>query len=343
MTLYNVETFTPTLVNNSHDLVQDVEHKIDYLNLTDNTIKSSYITANKGDYIRIKSDAREFFGTITGIEPGDTETKITYYPFHLAFDVDIHYDYSLLTSQSLETWLKNIITAQFINNADTAQNITGLIVTASSTTPNALLGLTENIGNLFSIMTTAFLNYGITITVSFDPQAKIITVNIGKNTESKITIEADLPNIISPEFTFKKTTESYNKLVVYNKDNESEFLVYYKHTDDTISTTNSNRITPVLFDTVFTTVPSGGTFSTASYDLAFNTLTAEKYNNLIELTVCSDDGLVKPDELKIGQETNIIYKDSAYTTVLTGFEYKETTKLIFGAVRTEFTKIWKRR
>jgi hypothetical protein len=343
MTLYNIETFTPNLVNNSHDLIQDIENKIDYLNLEDNTLKSAHLNANKGDYIRIHSESKEFIGIITGIEPGEYETKITYYPFHSVFDVDVHYVYSQLASKSLENWLKDIITEQFINNADTIQNVFGLAITTSTSTTNALLGLTENIGNLFEIITTAFLNHGVVIDVAINPQTKIINLNIGRNDATKITIEADLPNIIESEFTFKKTSKSYNKLVVYNKDNESETAIFYKHTDDSISKINTDRIAPVIFDTIFVTVSSNQTFDEVAYDTAFTTMTAEKYNNLIELTVTDEDDLVKPYDLKIGQEVDIIYKDTLYSTILTGFEFKETTKIIFGAARTELTKLWKRR
>ena len=55
------------------------------------------------------------------------------------------------------------------------------------------------------------------------------------------------------------------------------------------------------------------------------------------------DSLVKPEELEIGQRVRIILQNNEYNTILTGKNEKETTTLIFGAVRLELTKILKGR
>ena len=68
-----------------------------------------------------------------------------------------------------------------------------------------------------------------------------------------------------------------------------------------------------------------------------------EYNNLIEIEVMNDDGLVQPQKLQIGQQATIIRNNTAYQTMLTGKKVSDTTILVFGAVRLELTKKLKRR
>ena len=66
------------------------------------------------------------------------------------------------------------------------------------------------------------------------------------------------------------------------------------------------------------------------------------YSNLIELTMMNGDVLVHPEQLDFGQEVKIISKGISYTSILTGREIGKNTKLIFGTVRLDLTKILRR-
>ena len=63
------------------------------------------------------------------------------------------------------------------------------------------------------------------------------------------------------------------------------------------------------------------------------------YSNLIELTMLNDDSLVKPDTLHFGQVVKVLTDGVSYTSILTGRERGKCTKLIFGTVRLDLTKI----
>ena len=63
-----------------------------------------------------------------------------------------------------------------------------------------------------------------------------------------------------------------------------------------------------------------------------------KYEDYIEIEVACDDSLVKPLDLKIGQQAHIIHEGIQFTTVLSGRIVDTTATLIFGFVRLEFTK-----
>ena len=176
-----------------------------------------------------------------------------------------------------------------------------------------------------------------------DFQAKKVVCTIGKNTASSRTIEAELPNIIDKNIDLGIEKESTNKLIIVNEDDESEKIIYFLHTDDSISTTDENRIEPVIPETVYASASGTKTFADVALEKATATLTATKYNNLIELETTNGDDLVKTRDLAIGQNVSIINDGKSYTTVLTGKKIDDTTTLIFGAVRKELTKKLNRR
>ena len=66
------------------------------------------------------------------------------------------------------------------------------------------------------------------------------------------------------------------------------------------------------------------------------------YSNLIELTMMNGDALVKPEELEFGQVADIISDGQSYRSILTGRERGRNTKLVFGTVRLDLTKILRR-
>ena len=139
------------------------------------------------------------------------------------------------------------------------------------------------------------------------------------------------------------TQESYNKLIVINEASQTEDEIYYLHPDNTINTTNSNRITPVIFTTDFITIASGKTFSESAYDKAVSVLKQNEYNKLIEIETTINDSLINPLTLGIGQKVTVIDGENQHESILTGIKIGKTSILIFGAVRKELSKKLKRR
>jgi len=152
--------------------------------------------------------------------------------------------------------------------------------------------------------------------------------------------------VIEKEVSIKKNEEALNKLIVVNEENPSERLSYYLAVNGTIGNDieEAQRITPVVFETKLVTVGDDEVFEDVALLEAVETLTPEKYDNLIEITLLADDELVKPLEWSIGQETVVLHKKKEYQTILTGMEIRKgTVKLVYGAVRRELTKKLKRR
>ncbi len=74
------------------------------------------------------------------------------------------------------------------------------------------------------------------------------------------------------------------------------------------------------------------------------TFAKNKYSNLIELTTLSDDAMIHPLDISIGQIVEVIHDGVVYNSLLSGREVKDgLVTLIFGTIRLELTKYLKGR
>lgn len=348
MSLYNVEIFTQEFQYRSSMQVSEIEYEFDYLALSKKKIKLLGVDAQRGDFIRISKGNQRLCGIVDGVSDSDTKRVIEYKPILSLFDINVYVDLEALKqdSTSVEQWIADIITETYISSDDALQNIAGLSVSAESSTKGIkTLGLTENVSNLYEIMTNALLYHDIVVDADVDVQRKTISIFLCKRDGVRY-IEADLPNVIEKEISIKKNEEALNKLIVLNEDNPTEKMSFYLSCDGMVSNTieQEKRIIPVVFDTKLISVSDDENFADVAELEAVETLTPEKYDNLIEITVLMSDELVNPLEWSIGQETVVLSAKKEYHTILTGLEIKKgTVKLVFGAVRRELTKKLKRR
>lgn len=351
---YNVEIFSRNMELIQHYNAGDIAYKFDYLSTDENTISIAYNpTVKQGDYIRITDNVTEYFGVINGITVGEetnTTSNIRYVPFISLFNTDILFDTTLQGSNvALEDMLANYISEYFVNNTDDLQNIPGLSVETISSTldwgfhlTSDVAGLNKTIINFMTVLIQrSMTKYQVGLYVEPDFDKKEIVLKIGKKTSNVFHVEADLPSVVKKSIVLNETTQDLNKLFVYNNENLSDLIVYYKHPDKTYDTSDTNRIFPVIYDIQTVTLNEGQTFEQAAASLAAKTFDTESYNNLIELTVLNDDGLVNPKNIFIGQEVMVISGNSAYSSILTGYEISTKTKLIFGTIRLDLTKILK--
>jgi hypothetical protein len=351
---YNVEIFSQNMELIQHYNAGDIAYKFDYLSTDENTISIAYNPVVKqGDYIRITDNTSEYFGVINGITVGEetnTTSNIRYVPFISLFNTEILFDTTLQGSNtSLEDMLAKYIRDYFIDNADALQNIPGLRVETISRTADwgfhltsDIAGLNKTIINFMTVLIQrAMTKYQVGLYVEPDFVKKQIVLKIGRKTSNVFHIESDLPNIVKRSIVLNETTQDLNKLIVYNNENLSDLIVYYKHPDKTYDTNDANRISPVIYDIQTVTPTEEQPFKQAADALAARTFDTESYNNLIELTVLNDDELVNPRNIFIGQEVAVVSGGTAYSSILTGYEISTKTKLIFGTIRLDLTKILK--
>jgi hypothetical protein len=340
MKVYNVEIFTNQFDYRSSAQISQLELEVDYLTIAKNKIRLPSIIAFAGDYIQIRYESQILaVGIVTGVKKDKERVIVSFKDFSDIFDIDVRVNLSDLTTGSMEGFIAEIITENYITNTDTNQNIFGLSVSVLTGTTGTSLDVEKSIVNLFKdVVYSAFLQYSIVIGFVINVQTKAIICTISKNTTATKTIETELSNVLTKNIDIGVTKESYNKLVVVNSENETEQEVYYLHTNNTINTTNTDRVLPVFFTTVYTAPSGTKTFTDMALEKAIATLKKNEYNNLIELEISNNDSLVNPSSIGIGQVTNVIDGTTVYSTILTGKRIEKTTTLIFGAVRKDLTK-----
>ena len=184
--------------------------------------------------------------------------------------------------------------------------------------------------------------YSILVKTKLDIQNREVQIIVGKAASGIITIESDLPNIIKKSVTIKQVSADVNKIIIYDAEDYSNTRIYYLHPDLGYDTKDRDRITPVVCEMQSVSHEEGSSFESAAISAAHNKFANLSYSNLIELTMMNGDALVKPEELEFGQVADIISDGESYRSILTGRERGKNTKLVFGTVRLDLTKILRR-
>lgn len=382
---YNIEIFNRQFELLAHTNVDDIEIEYDYLSPNDSELvvrlKGFYDTFSSqavipegggflkalsipqleglmddvgvGAYIRMQRDDTDIFGVITAVETADDPllTKLGIMPFPAAiFSTQIVFDTNQQGTVALETVIANQITAGWISNADTLQNIPNLSVTTTSNTVSWGMNLKSDTEGMHHcvidfydvLIRRALEEYGIAIQTSVDWANDSIEITIGKVIGTQ-TIEADLPNVFDKTFLINESSKNTNKLNVYNTADYTTVITYYKHTDGSYDTTNTDRIYPVVLEVATAEASEEQTFPQAAASAAASTFGEVTYNNLIEVTCMWDDALIQPKALKIGSLVSVIHDGVSYVSIMTGYKLTDNViTLIFGSIRADLTKIIRR-
>lgn len=352
MQAYNVEIFDRDFDLIQHYNIDSIAYSFDYLSITENVI---CIPFNEdvaiGDYIRIKNDVHEFSGVISRLSVDEAIngfTNVAFKPFISLFDSDIIFDVTGQGSGSLEDAIGAYITAYFISNADLDQNIFGLSVESISETGDWTFYITEAaegtgkaVINLVELLQSALQKYNVAVYITPDFAEKTLTCEIGDKQLASFTIEGDLPNVIRKSVTVNENKTDTNKLIVLDSGDMTTSITYYLHSDDSYDTSATDRIMPVVYEIQTASASGGKTFAEAAAEAADKLFGNNKKANLIEITIRNNDKMVNPDDLEIGQLVTVITNGKAYQSVFTGYTIETTTKLIFGTIRLDLTKILK--
>ena len=353
---YNVEIFTPDFQMAGHTNIHEISYKEDYLSSDENSITVFAMPGiEKQDFIRISRGKEEYAGVVTEIAYGTDKSKnmqtIAYKPLMELFNMDMLFDVNAQGRGSMEQFIADAINALYVSNEDELQNISGLSVKVLTNTENWSLHITPsekgghyNIVNLMdSVIIPALQKYNILLGASLDIQNKQLIVTIGRVAGNVLTIESDLPNILKKNVVIKQVSADVNKLIIYDTtDDYTTKKVYYLHTDLGYDTKDEDRILPVVCDIRAVSSSEESGFDALAQTEASNTFSRAAFSNLIELTMLNGDELIKPDEMQFGQIVNVISDGTSYQSILTGREIGRNTKLIFGTVRLELTKILRR-
>lgn len=316
-------------------VIPEPEITIDYLTLDKSTITiPSLPEIVRGWYCHITQGKEVVYqGTVAAVSQSKHMTTVQLSPLVALFDVQIYENRDNYTKKNLENWIMKILTENFVASNDDIQNIKGLTLAIDSPgTDGIALNLVDNIHDFWTdIAKKALESAKITISCVLNPQAQTITATIRSlASKNEITLEADLPNVISQNFTLRDDWGSTNKCIIINEDDESEQATFYA----------SDYSAPTVCRIQTVQVSGDQTFEEAAKDKANELLRKSDFDNLIELQYRADDQII-PD-MEIGQPCQIIKNGTVYHTVLTGITKKSGQKtLIFGGIRIDLTKILK--
>lgn len=213
----------------------------------DNTVACS-------DYIRIKSNNNEYVGVIINVEENEIYTILTHAPLHSLFNHEVMIIADDIKHTYIETYIETLLTQEFINNGDALQNIPNLTITTTSIT-SGIMDYNDTpeiyviINLLDDLIYPAFREYLIRMDISIDFTEKTLNVTIGEISENSVTVEADLNNVVTKNFTIRKASSMVNKLSLFDTKNYSlaEYDFYLHPSDysfDQIN--NADRFFPVV-------------------------------------------------------------------------------------------------
>lgn len=205
-----------------------------------------------GWIIRIFRNSEEYQGIISGYDTNNSINTVTIQQLISLMNTQNTVRKSALSSTTVEAYIKERITASFVNNPDTLQNLTGLSATNITTTTSTTgrLPYQENDDDFVvldlvnDLIIPAETVYGIHTNIRLNVADKAILISIGKPVNNNRIIEADLPNIIEKNINIHKSSAEINRVDIYDSFIDRNY-VYYLHPNGTYDKTNSNRIVPV--------------------------------------------------------------------------------------------------
>lgn len=361
MQQFNVDIFDRTLtyVTNEQAAVSSIDD--DYLSPHTNTITilNTEEEFKAGYFIRLQNDKLSFFGLITDVSPGEFETTIQFSSFISIFRETILFYLGYQGTEAghsvtLEDRIRAYIAAYYVNHADTYVRLPlRVYVDPNITQTNRwYVGIISNkegfnyaTPDIYTdLIVPALKKYGVAIVVTPDFNAKRINLKITKSSKT-LNIDGNLDDVTIRTLKFNDRPLGTNRLTLVNGNNTNQQITYYVHPDRSFDTNNTNRITPVAFETRIVN-PSENTqaaFQAAALDEAYNVFSGNSWDNLIELEVAPDNQNILPMEMEIGQKVTIWYKNATYSSILTGKIIEDhKIVLLFGSERIEYTKRAKR-
>lgn len=361
MQQFSVDIFDRSLsyVCNGQAIVNSIDD--DYLSPKTNTIAISNVDKEiiAGYFIRLQSDETDFFGLITDVSPGEFEIAIQFASFISIFNESILFWVGFQGLESghanpIEGVIAHYINTYYVNTTDILMRLP-LNVYIDPNVPDIFqwtLGITKArdeadfavISIYADLIIPALKRYGVSLIATPDFNAKSIAIKITRSTKL-LNIDGDLDDVTVRTLKFNNRPLGTNKLEVVNNYNPSMTITYYVHPDMTFNTTDTNRITPVAFETSMI-VPKENTkasFQEAALEEAYNVFSGAAWDNYIELEVAPDNKNILPMEMEIGQKVTLWYKEATYSSILTGKIIEDhKIVLLFGSERIEYTKRAKR-
>lgn len=211
-------------------------------------------TVSSSDYIRILSDGQEYVGVIVDVTKDNFYTTLTFEPLHTLLNHEVILVADDIKHTTIEKYIRDIISQEFIGNNDSYQNIENLSISTTGNTTGIMdyndtsdVYVTINILN--DLIYPAIREYAIYTALTINFNSKTLIVRIGEINGPSITVESDLSNVITKNFTLRKASSMVNKLTLYDTyDYSLTEYNYYLHPSDYSfdNVNNADRFFPVV-------------------------------------------------------------------------------------------------
>lgn len=361
MQQFNVDIFDRSLsyVCNGQTIVSSIDD--DYLSPKTNTIAISNVNKEiiAGYFIRLQSDETDFLGLITDVSPGEFETTIQFSSFITVFNETILFWVGFQGLEAghvnpLEGTIADHIRIYYVTTTDRLMYLPLNIYVDPNITEikQWTLGITRTkeeinfttLSIYADLIVPALKRYGVSLIVTPDFNRKMIDIKVTRSNKT-LNIDGDLDDVTVRTLKYNNRPLGTNKLEIVNNLHPTDTIKYYVHPDMSFDTNDTNRITPVAFETRMI-VPQEDTtasFQEAALEEAYNIFSGAAWDNLIELEVAPDNQNILPMEMEIGQKVTLWYKGATYSSILTGKVIEDhNIILLFGSERIEYTKRAKR-
>lgn len=274
------------------------------LNISDSHTLGQY----SNDFIVLKKGRSEIFvGVITAysdVQNLELVSLLDYmdFPMHIA------------ESTSTVFWSEytyNVLSAQFVSNPDTLQNIPNLTITYEDNSTDISGRYTsENTDQIQfqEFRQWLFKKHNIIIDVTFSHNAKTIAINVAPNTTSERGVNVslfDVTNVVNIDFSMQT-----NKLIVYSKVSDAETGIttysllntYYLLSDGTTTTdpSASGRLTPIVQQIVYCDPADES-------DVVETNLTSWEYNEELSFDVLNESNILDVQSYHIGDPIKLHY------------------------------------
>lgn len=263
MKVYNVEVFDQDFNFIFNTAVEGQKYEEDYLDPEKSKVElPASVPIKVNNFIRLYNENSDYFGIVSEVKgKDDGTTDVAYTSVEGLFDQEIQINVDEITG-TYEQYIKACIDGLYVTNTDLSQRLPLSVTAVTSTESWDFEYDIENepkddeeppvhevafINILDDLIIPAFKIYGIVLYWTFDIPNKVINVEITKNTDDVKTIEVSLPNIIDKDVTVRKAKKRINKVNIWNSKDYERKTVYYLHSDDSFDTTDTDRVTPVVY------------------------------------------------------------------------------------------------
>lgn len=321
---------------------------IDALVSSDSTLTcKGAIDCKRGDFAQVRIDGSVYYqGIIADLSVGSSTTEITLHQLIDLLNTQVFADVSLLTSQSIETWMTDLLTKTF-NGSDESEKLPGFTITTQSSTSGTHAASDNGIYNLYELALYFFKIYGVMFDLSFDFNTRAVQMVMRSIPSSVMRLDMRVSDVAEYEIENSQASDTPNKVIIRNQDDQSQEATYYWHPTDfsgTIDTdSTANRVVPVVTQCEAVQVEEGQSFTAAAYARAEEILYATRYDDLIRVQIKAESKLI--NDWEIGQLYTLYDGENSYNTILTGIHTINMLyiELTFGYVRKRLTQILKMR